>query len=113
MALGPSEVVFGGSWVASTADVVRSGYGTQRNPAQPSAPQRESTATQVRPTLKTIVSGIDSSRSAYNSIKIIIIILILLLFISITLLLRFKKVVVFFVVGSGEYWSPLILSLGM
>ena len=42
--LRPSEVVFGGSWVASTGDVVRSGDATQRNSAQLSAtqPQRKS-----------------------------------------------------------------------
>ena len=32
--LGPSGLLFGGPWVASTGDVVRSGDGTQRNSAQ-------------------------------------------------------------------------------
>ena len=40
--LGPSGVLFGGYWVASTGDVVRSGDGTQRNSAEISAPQRGS-----------------------------------------------------------------------
>ena len=39
--LGPSGVLFGGYWVASTADVVRSGDGTQRNSAEPSGNQPE------------------------------------------------------------------------
>ena len=60
---GACEVVFGGSWVASTGDVVRSGDGTQRNSAEISANQPQRNAAQRS---KAIVTGTVSCRSAYH-----------------------------------------------
>ena len=55
-------MLFGGSWVASIGDVVRSGDATQRKPAETSGNQP---ARNFGQRSKAIVTGIDSSRSAY------------------------------------------------